>query len=88
MLIIYSASLCAVRTQRQNFTTLTPVTVSTGGRGRKFCQKFKGAAKCFTYIIHSWAQRKLSPLSSLRPLNIMLLINGPLISLGFKGLND
>ena len=35
--------------------------------------------------IHSWAQRKLSPLS---PLNILLSINGPLISLGFNGLND
>ena len=34
---------------------------------------------------HSWAQRKLSPLS---PLNIFLLINGVLISLGFNGLND
>ena len=31
---------------------------------------------------HSWAQRKLSPL------NILLSINGPLISLGFNGLND
>ena len=32
--------------------------------------------------IHSWAQRKLSPL------NILLLINGPLLSLGFNGFND
>ena len=35
--------------------------------------------------IHSWVQRKLSPLS---PLNILLLINGPLISFGFNGIND
>ena len=39
-------------------------------------------------LSHSWAQRKLSPLSSLSPLNILLLINGPLTSLGFNGLND
>ena len=35
------------------------------------------------YEIHSWAQRKLSPLSPLSllsPLNILLSINGPLIS--------
>ena len=35
--------------------------------------------KCNT---HSWAQRKLSPL------NILLLITGPLLSLGFNGFND
>ena len=35
---------------------------------------------------HSWAQRKLSPLSPFSPLNILLSINGPLISLGFNGL--
>ena len=29
---------------------------------------------------HSWAQRKLSPLSPLSPLNILLTINGPLLS--------
>ena len=29
-----------------------------------------------------WAQRKLSPL------NILLLINGPLLSLGFNGFNN
>ena len=34
---------------------------------------------------HSWAQQKLSPLS---PLNILLSINGPLISFWFNGLND
>ena len=32
---------------------------------------------------HSWAQRKLSPLN---PLNILLSINGPLLSLGFNRL--
>ena len=37
---------------------------------------------------HSWAQRKLSSLSPLSPLNILLSINCPLISLGFNGLND
>ena len=37
---------------------------------------------------HSWAQRKLSTLSPLNPLNILLSINGPLLSLGFNGLND
>ena len=37
---------------------------------------------------HSWAQQKLSPLSLLNPLNILLSINGPLLSLGFNGLND
>ena len=37
---------------------------------------------------HSWAQRKLSPLSLLNPLNILLSINGPLLSLGFNRLND
>ena len=31
---------------------------------------------CIKYL-HSWAQRKLSPLS---PLNILLMINGPLLS--------
>ena len=36
-------------------------------------------------IVHSWAQRKLSPLSLL---NILLSINSPLISFRFKGLND
>ena len=35
--------------------------------------------------LHSWAQRKLSPLSLL---NILLSINGPLLSLGFNGFND
>ena len=34
--------------------------------------------------VHSWAQRKLSPLSLLSLLNIMLSINGPLLSLGFN----
>ena len=34
---------------------------------------------------HSWAQRKLSPLSLL---NILLKINGLLLSFGFNGLND
>ena len=34
---------------------------------------------------HSWAQRKLSPLT---PLNILLTINCPLLSLGFNGFND
>ena len=34
---------------------------------------------------HSWAQQKLSPLS---PLNILLSINGPLLSFGFNELND
>ena len=29
---------------------------------------------------HSWAQWKLSPLSPLSPLNILLTINGPLLS--------
>ena len=29
---------------------------------------------------HSWVQQKLSPLN---PLNILLLINGPLLPLGF-----
>ena len=37
---------------------------------------------CMLCEIHSWAQRKLSPL------NILLLINGPLLSLGFNGFND
>ena len=35
--------------------------------------------------MHSWAQQKLSPLN---PLNILLSINGPLLSLGFNRLND
>ena len=35
--------------------------------------------------MHSWAQRKLSPLS---PLNILLSINGPLLSLGFNRFNN
>ena len=39
-------------------------------------------------VRHSWAQRKLSRLSQLNPLNIFLSINGPLHSLGFNGLND
>ena len=34
---------------------------------------------------HSWAQRKFSPLS---PLNMLLSINGPLLSLRFNGFND
>ena len=34
---------------------------------------------------HSWAQRKLSPLNLL---NILLTINGPLLSLGFNSFND
>ena len=38
--------------------------------------------------MHSWVQRKLSSLSPLNPLNILLSINGPLHSLGFNGLND
>ena len=33
----------------------------------------------------SWAQQKLCPLNRL---NILLSINGPLLSLGFNGLND
>ena len=37
-------------------------------------------------IFHSWAQRKLSPLSPLNPLDILLSINGPLLSYGFNGL--
>ena len=37
---------------------------------------------------HSWAQRKLSPLSPLSLLNILLSINGPLLSLEFNGFND
>ena len=39
-------------------------------------------------VMHSWAQRKLSPLCPLNPLNILLAINGPLLSLGFNGLNN
>ena len=35
-------------------------------------------------IYHSWAQRKLSPLSLLNLLNILLSINGPLLSLVFN----
>ena len=35
--------------------------------------------------VHNWAQQKLSPLS---PLNILLSINGPLISFWFNGLNN
>ena len=35
-------------------------------------------------VSHSWAQRKLIPLSPLNPLNILLTINGPLLSLGFN----
>ena len=35
--------------------------------------------------MHSWAQQKLSPLN---PLNFLLLINGPLLSLGFNKFND
>ena len=42
----------------------------------------------FFTIWHSWAQLKLSPLSSLSTLNILILTNGPLISLRFNGLND
>ena len=38
----------------------------------------------FSYC--SWAQRKLSSLSPLNPLNILLSINGPLLSYGFNGL--
>ena len=30
--------------------------------------------------VHSWAQQKLSPLSPLSPLNILLTINGSLLS--------
>ena len=37
----------------------------------------------YVYVRHSWAQRKLSPLN---PLNILLSINGPLLSLGFNRL--
>ena len=44
--------------------------------------------KMILYESHSWAQRKLSLLSPLSPLNILLSINGPLISLGFNGLNN
>ena len=36
----------------------------------------------------SWAQRKLSLLSSFSPLNILLSINGPLLSFGINGLNN
>ena len=36
---------------------------------------------------HSWAHRKLSPLSMLSLLIILLLINGQLLSFGFNGLN-
>ena len=36
---------------------------------------------------HSWAQRKLSLLSPLNLLNILLSINGLLLSFGFNGLN-
>ena len=37
---------------------------------------------------HSRAQRKWSPLSLLNLLNILLSINGPLLSFGFNGLNE
>ena len=36
-------------------------------------------------LFHSWAQRMLSPLN---PLNILLSINGPLLSYGFNGINN
>ena len=36
----------------------------------------------------SWVQRKLSLLSTLSPLNILLSINGSLISFWVNGLND
>ena len=39
------------------------------------------------FSLHSWAQRKLSPLSMLSPWNVLLSINGPLKSFGFNGLN-
>ena len=45
----------------------------------------------FYSFFHSWAQRKLSQLSLLSPLNpldILLSINGPLLFYGFNRLND
>ena len=36
--------------------------------------------KANTGNLYSWAHRKLSPLSPLSPLNILLPINGPLLS--------
>ena len=48
-------------------------------------KKFKNTCTYFRCIInnHSWAQHKLS---SLNPLNILLSINGLLLSYGFNGL--
>ena len=48
-------------------------------------QAYKWVRNCNNLLLkrlylHSWAPRKLSPLSPLSPLNIWLSINGPLIS--------
>ena len=54
-------------------------------RGILYCTVYTGTG---LYTVHSWAQRKLSLLGPLNPLNILVSINGPLLSLGFNGLNN
>ena len=56
--------------------------------GYQFVKNWSGQVNLWVINLHSWAQRKLSPLSPLSPSNILLSINGPLLSLGLYGFND